>query len=187
MLLLVLRQSTASFKPFRLQISSPNFDVQANPGVPIQTTNRYLSLLGAEDKSFTVVSDDEISSCGEMVCGICKNYEGEEGEECVECHSNTSSITFSNDYLYGVCGGRSFTKSGFVPNESAGIEKCKTNESDVSSEVELGTNSTGEGPEPLPVRWTNCYKKDDTRRYFKVGVLLTSTVGVDVSKVSVRR
>ena len=165
--------STALTQPFKIHISSRDLDVQASPGVPVQTTNGYLSLLSPEPKDFKVVSDEEIRQCGDLRCTICKNYDIT-NDECVECHSNNASITFSNDYLFGVCGGKTFTKSGFVKNEALGIERCETNGGISGPDADSNNTVAMPEPEPFPVRWKNCFKNDNVRRYFKVGIALTS-------------
>lgn len=141
---------------------SSGVDPGMGPNAPRLFPIEHISLLGKNSQEIRVVSAEEQEVCSDLNCGICENY-----DECVECRSANSSVTMAGDLLFGVCGGRTFTREGFV---TEGIEKCETDAGEFSSEVP----TLPPGVDKFPTQWRECFQGDPTRRYLRIGVVLTS-------------
>lgn len=97
-----------------------------------------------------------VTTCSGLQCRKCEFLQ----ENCVSCTSKTDTLTLSDDFIVGICGGLTIENNKIVdePEKTAGCE------------------NSGGLPVPharilKPQAWSNC---GNGKRYLKVGFVLTS-------------
>lgn len=128
-------------------------------------SNTHVSVLFGESVDFTLNGSSLETSCAGLLCEKCEYYED---QPCVTCSSKTDTLTLSDDFVLGICGGRTIVNNQIAEKVPAAV----------------GCENSGGLPVPhgrvlKPKAWSNC---GNGKRYLKVGFVLTNRLLSSVYK-----
>ena len=121
-------------------------------------SNGTVTALVGRVSDFAVKGAGVQTSCAGLLCRECDNFKD---APCVTCSSKVDTLTLSNDFVVGICGGTIINNNQIVEDDDEGGLGCGT----------VGGLTVAHGRVLKPKPWSDC---GNGMRYLKVGFVLTN-------------